>query len=262
MRDYTDACVRYLRATGLVEVSHVGHSLSIAIEKVDDTDYILANTERSPVFVDDEQAYMAYLGSADTPRLLTDDRQAVLRKLDTEFPTDPIDRSLPIGDLQQALADLFDARKADRIWSEIDAIKSFRHFDDILNTFKQIEDNSLYDAPLMLEWNTWRAMTMLDGGDIRANLKLDDQGHPISTAQGNMADIVCDYGAFALTVEVTLQRGQKQYETEGEPVARHLAKLKRESQKPAFCLFVAPSINDAVVAHFYALQRMNITYYG
>lgn len=149
---------------------------------------------------------MAYLGNADTPLLLTDSREAVLKKLDTEFATAPIDRTLPVPELQHALADLLEGRKADRIASEIEAIKGFRRFDDILTMFSQIEDNSLYDAPLMLEWNTWRAMTMLDGGDIRGNLKLDDQGYPISTAQGNMADIVCDYGSFALTVEVTLQR--------------------------------------------------------
>lgn len=56
-------------------------------------------------------------------------------------------------------------------------------------------------------------MTMLDGGNIKANLKFDDFGNPMSTAQGNMADIVCDYEDFGLTVEVTMQSGQKQYET-------------------------------------------------
>ena len=103
---------------------------------------------------------------------------------------------------------------------------------------------------------------MLDGGDIKANLKFDDFGNPMSTAQGNMADIVCDYGDFGLTVEVTMQSGQRQYETEGEPVTRHLAKYKRENEKPAYCLFVAPNINDACKAHFYALHKMNIQYYG
>ena len=76
----------------------------------------------------------------------------------------------------------------------------------------------------MLEWNTWRAMTMLDGGTIKANLKFDDNGVPMSTAQGNMADIFCDYEEYGLTVEVTTAGGQKQYEMESEPVSRHLAK--------------------------------------
>jgi hypothetical protein len=128
--------------------------------------------------------------------------------------------------------------------------------------FKQIAGKSLYDAPLMLEWNTWRAMTMLDGGTVLANLKFDDFGNPMNTAQGNMADIVCDYGDFGLTVEVTMQSGQRQYETEGEPVTRHLAKLKKETGKPSYCLFVAPEINEACIAHFYALHKMNISYYG
>ncbi|WP_241502499.1 AlwI family type II restriction endonuclease, partial [Bathymodiolus azoricus thioautotrophic gill symbiont] len=135
-------------------------------------------------------------------------------------------------------------------------------FDDINSTFDQILDKSLYDTPLMLEWNTWRAMTMLDGGIIKANLKFDDFGNPMSTAQGNMADIVCDYGDFGLTVEVTMQGGQRQYETEGEPVTRHLAKVKRETDKPAYCFFIAPNINEACIAYFYGLHKINISYYG
>lgn len=67
---------------------------------------------------------------------------------------------------------------------------------------------------------------------------------------------------IGLTVEVTMQSGQRQYETEGEPVARHLAKYKKETSKPAYCLFIAPNINDACVAHFYALHKVNIQYYG
>jgi hypothetical protein len=145
---------------------------------------------------------------------------------------------------------------------QVAAIKDYRLFGEISATFSQILDNSLYDSPLMLEWNTWRALTMLDGGVIKANLKFDDFGNPMSTAQGNMADIVCDYGDFGLTVEVTMQRGYKQYESEGESVSRHLAKYKKEIEKPAYCLFLAPNINDACKAHFYALHKMNIQYYG
>lgn len=114
----------------------------------------------------------------------------------------------------------------------------------------------------MLEWNTWRAMTMLDGGNIHANLKFDDNGQPMSTASGNMADIVCDYGDFSLTVEVTMQSGQRQYEMEGEPVSRHLAKVKKEKGKMAYCFFIAPKINESCIAHFYTLHLTNIAFYG
>lgn len=75
-----------------------------------------------------------------------------------------------------------------------------------------------------------------------------------------MADIVCDYGDFGLTVEVTMQSGQRQYET-GETWLGTLQKYKRETEKPAYCLFIAPNINDACETR-YALHKMNIQYYG
>ncbi len=262
MRDYADACVRYLRATGLVNISHVGKSISIVPEKMEEVDYFLQNTEREPCFTDNEENYIDYLGNPELPRLLTDDKDLLQQKIRNEFPELVVRDSTNFIELKNLLNDKLEERKNNLIQEQVAAIKDYRQFEDISTTFDQILNNSLYDAPLMLEWNTWRAMTMLDGGEIKANLKFDDFGNPMSTAQGNMADIICDYGEFGLTVEVTMQAGQRQYETEGEPVTRHLAKYKRESGKPAYCLFIAPNINDACIAHFYALHKMNIQYYG
>jgi hypothetical protein len=262
MRDYADACIRYLRATGIVNISHLGKTVSIIPEKVQEVDFFLAHTDRDPVFVDNETQYVTYLGNAETPTLLTDDRGLLEQKISSEFPYATISETATLQELKDIFADELLHRKEEILNEQIAAIKDYRLFDDINSTFEQILDNSLYDAPLMLEWNTWRAMTMLDGGNIRANLKFDDFGNPMSTAQGNMADIICDYETFGLTVEVTMQGGQRQYETEGEPVTRHLAKVKRETEKPAYCLFIAPNINEACIAHFYALHKINISYYG
>lgn len=262
LRDYADACVRYLRATGLVNISHIGKSLSIAPEKIEEVDYFLEHTDREPCFVGNEGLYIEYLGNPEFPVLLSDNRDLLVNKIQTEFPNITIEDAISLKDLKNILADELEGRKKKFINDQVAAIKDYRLFEDINTTFDQILDNSLYDTPLMLEWNTWRAITMMDGGKIKANLKFDDFGNPMSTAQGNMADIVCDYGDFGLTVEVTMQGGQRQYETEGEPVTRHLAKIKRETNKPAYCLFIAPNINDSCIAHFYALHKMNISYYG
>lgn len=262
LRDYADACIRYIRATGLVNISHIGKSVSIVTEKVQEVDYFLQHTDRKPCFIDNESEYVTYLGNAETPSLLTGNRTLLLHKIQTEFPHISIREETSLQELKEVFADELESRKEQIISEQITAIKDYRLFEEINSTFDQIIDNSLYDTPLMLEWNTWRAMTMLDGGNIKANLKFDDFGNPMSTAQGNMADIVCDYGDFGLTVEVTMQGGQRQYETESEPVTRHLAKVKKETNKPAYCLFIAPKINDACIAHFYALHKMNISYYG
>lgn len=262
MRDYADACFRYLRATGMVNISHVGKTLSIVPEKQSEVDYFLQNTDREPYFVNDEASYSAYLGNAQLPQLLTDNKDLLIEKLQSEFADVPIKETASLTDLKDILDAEISNRKEKLIANQTSEIKDYKAYDDIQNTFAQITDNSLYDAPLMLEWNTWRAMTMLDGGSINANLKFDDFGNPMSTAQGNMADIVCDYGDFGLSVEVTMATGQRQYDMEGEPVTRHLAKLKKATEKPAYCLFIAPTINEACIAHFYALHKMNISYYG
>ena len=262
MRDYADACIRYLRATGLVNISHIGKSVSIVPEKIQEVDYFLEHTNREPVFINSEKEYINYLGNAETPTLLSDNRELLEQKIASEFPENQISNEMSLQQLKDIFADELEKRKEQILTEQVIAIKDYRLFDEINSTFDQILNNSLYDTPLILEWNTWRAMTMLNGGNIKANLKFDDFGNPMSTAQGNMADIVCDYGDFGLTVEVTMQGGQRQYETEGEPVTRHLAKVKRETDKPTYCLFIAPNINDACIAHFYALHKINISYYG
>lgn len=262
MRDYADACVRYLRATGLVNISHLGKSISIVPEKIQEVDYFLQYADREPCFIDNEREYIAYLGNPQIPTLLTDNRELLEQKIRNEFPQHQLPETVTLQELKNLFADELESRKEQILTNQVSEIKDYRQFEEINTTFDQILANSLYDTPLMLEWNTWRAMTMLDGGKIKANLKFDDFGNPMSTAQGNMADIVCDYGDFGLTVEVTMQSGQRQYETEGEPVTRHLAKYKKETNRPAYCLFIAPNINDACKAHFYALHKMNISYYG
>ena len=262
MRDYADACFRYLRATGLVSVSHIGKSLSIVPERIVDVDYILETVPREPLLFTNEADYVDYLGDATTPQLLTDDKKNLVKRIVEEFPKTCVPDSSSVTELKDLLADLLEQRKNDVIQSQISNIKDYLMYDDIQKTFEQIQNNELLDSPLMFEWNTWRAMTMLDGGDIRANLNFDDYGNPLSTASGNMADIICDYGDFNVCVEVTLSSGQRQYETEGEPVTRHLGKLKVSTNKPCYCLFIAPNINDACVTHFYTLHHLNLALYG
>lgn len=161
------------------------------------------------------------------PTLLTDNKKELIRKIKTEFPKVEINNSWNIEQLKDILSDNLEFRKENTLKNEIVQIKNYQQYDDIQNVFNQISENKLYDASLILEWNTWRAMTMIDGGNIKANLNFDDFGKPLSTAQGNMADIICDYENFLLTVEVTMSSGQKQYEMESEPVSRHLGQTKR-----------------------------------
>lgn len=262
-RDYTDACFRYLRYTGLVSISHKNRSISFYPDKLKEVDFILANVDRKPVFVDDTDRYKEYLFNAAIPVLYVDNIDNVIDHL--MRISDYTQRQLAGKNIEE-LKDIRDAIVAERkeavIKAPVTEIKSYALYSEIIDTYNEIISDGYYDAPLMLEYNTWRAMTMLDGGNIKGNFKFDDVGQPLSTASGNMPDIECDYDDFVLSVEVTMQQGQRQYESEGEPVARHYGQMKKRTGKEAYCLFIAPTINKACLAHFFALNKIGISYYG
>lgn len=262
-RDYADACFRYLRYTGLVSISHSSRSISFYPDKLKEIDFILEQIDRRPVFVDDTDAYKEYLFNAETPTLYVDNIENVIDHL--MRISDYTQRQL-LGKSIEELKDMRDAIVAANKEAVIDAqvteIKSYALYSEIIDTYNEIISDGYYDAPLMLEYNTWRAMTMLDGGNIKGNFKFDDVGQPLSTASGNMPDIECDYDDFVLSVEVTMQHGQRQYESEGEPVARHFGQMKKRTGKETYCLFIAPIINKASLAHFFALNKIGISYYG
>lgn len=263
LRDYADACFRYLRYTGLVSIAHKSRTISIFEDKICEVDFILSTVDRTPMFINDEVAYKEHLFAADIPVLYTDNKDNiidVIMRISDRTRRELI--ALDIEQLKDLRDDIVTQHKESVIHEQVAEIKSYALYSEIIDTFNEIVSDEYYDAPLMLEYNTWRAMTMLDGGSIRGNFKFDDMGQPLSTASGNMPDIECDYGEYTLSVEVTMQLGQRQYETEGEPVARHYGQLKKKSRKDTYCLFIAPTINAATLAHFYGLNHLPIALYG
>ena len=262
MRDYTDACFRYFRYTEMFLSD--GHSIRIAPDKQTEIDYVLSTVNRNPVFVDDSASYKAYLFDAQQPALYSDIRENIEDILMRYFSFSRRELS---GKTAEELKDMRDEatyqKRAAIIEEQEQELKSYALYQEVVDTYNEIISDDIYDAPLFLEWNTWRAMTMLNGGKIKGNFKIDDLGRPSSTALGNMPDIECDYGDFALSVEVTLQQGQRQYDSEGEPVTRHYARLRQKVNKDTYCLFIAKRINQATWEHFFGLNQIkNIAAYG
>lgn len=259
MRDYADAAVRNLRATGLVAASAIGKTLTILPERKNDVEYFLSTIPREPQYITDLEKYQSYLWNPNIPALLSDNIPAIKTELKEVFKT-TTDDTYTLNQLKDILNKKREDRKNQRIEAQIKILKDYKDYEDIENTFNTMHGS--YDEPLFFEWNTWRAMTMLDGGTIKANLKFDDSGMPMSTALGNMADIECNYGEFDVIVEVTTSSGQTQYKMEGEPVPRHLGIHKTKTNKPTYCFFIAPTINKSTIAHFYTLYTLNVDLYG
>lgn len=270
MIDYADACIRYLVATGLVRFDLKTRSVIVKDHKVPEVKHILTTVPREPEEFSSEQEFKQFLFSSEYPVLLSDNRGELLRTINSLASLLQIDlkRLLPepqkvsLAELKSTQYHLEEKMRSKTLEEQKARLQTFAELEEIVEVYKNIAERDVVDPSLFFEWNTWRAMVMLDDGNIYGNFKADIDGSPMATAPANMPDIECKYEHFNLIVEVTLSSGQRQYEMEGEPVARHLGLKRKETKDPIYCLFIAPKINEATLAHFYALHKISLSYYG
>ena len=63
-------------------------------------------------------------------------------------------------------------------------------------------------------------------------------------------------------VEVTLSSGQRQYESEGAPVFRHVGKCQNEYNKPVFGLFVSEKMDVNMPVEFLSRAMVKTKIYN
>lgn len=262
LRDYSDACVRYLRAAGAVSVSRgIQSSLSVAKGMEKDVDFLLDTVGRDPVHVDEMGPFKAGLFDPAEPPLYSDDRGNLISGIvSTGYYGREELAGLSVPELKRTRITAKRKALASAVKGQEEVLRTYSEYASIMSTYDTLSDE--FDPALILEWNTWRAMAMLDDGKVEGNFVRDDAGEPRSTAGGNMPDIVCEYPGFNLVVEVTMQNGKKQYESEGESVVRHLGDLQVRSGKTTYGLFIAPRINESVIAYFFSLNFARMKQYG
>jgi hypothetical protein len=263
-RDYSDAAIRYLRATGLFSFDPKRNRIMVNEERAAEVDYICSSIPREAYAYANDQDYKDYLFSDSNVKLLNDQRDYLLAQIQLYDPKalsalENVDIDILKDKLQE-----FQVRKmADVKNREVQSLqRNYTKYPDIIDIFDKISKKKIIDSPLFFEWNAWRAFTMLNDGNIIGNFRIDDEGLPLYSAPGNMPDIECNYADFNVVVEVTLSGGSRQYDMEGEPVARHLGNIKKTTEGDAYCLFIAPKISPATLAHYFALHRLDIKYYG
>lgn len=262
MLDYADAFTRYIRATKLVTIQKKTFRLVIVPAKLDEVEYILKNIKRSPVLFKKEKDFKSYLFSSANVSLLSDNESLLIKKLSS------LEVSVKEGQYDvNKLKDLLEIRENEILSIKIEetskALKSYKEFDNVIEVFRQIRKGDIPDPSLILEWNVWRALVMINyAKNVQGNFVVDLDGMPLSNAPGKKPDIEIDYNSFSLIVEVTLSSGERQYDMEGEPVARHYGRAKEEIKKDLFCLFIAPQISRGTLSHYFNLNKMNTKYYG
>lgn len=287
LRDYADATIRYLVASGIFTLSPLTQRLDVAGARSADARYLLDSVGLAPVEyagVEYNEYVLGYLGNPDLPRIRRDQESmqiadfkkmvamlppahAEVNELKGAFERAPSrnERLAVLHSLERLLAEAHTQEQSHRIATDRSATLS-----DIQRLYREVASRSgdIVDRPLMYEWNTWRAMVLVnDAFDVRGNFKIDVDGNPLTTAAGKVPDIVVEYSSFWLVVEVTLQGGYKQYEAEGESIVRHVGMIQRErlsrgDGRPVYALFVSEKVNDTVVLHLQAQARYSQELFG
>lgn len=112
------------------------------------------------------------------------------------------------------------------------------------------------EHPAYLEWAVWRAFLAIDSlsnapWEAR-RFEVDQDFLPVHCAPAGGPDMVLEFDAFTIVVEVTLTSSSRQEAAEGEPVRRHVAKIANDKDKPVYGLFIAITI-DSNTAHTFRL---------
>lgn len=272
--DYADATMRYMVSTGIFVSDIRTQALVFSQEGEKDALFLLEHNGLEPLDISSisyDDYILKYLGSDNVPTIRRDD---------------PIQQSADLESLNRMISSLEPAVATDLSdtflhGSSSDRLHVLRQAEVFLGKYMEKEEatsllvdriaaaadiqehyetiaarNSVHVAKaLAFEWNAWRAMVVINHArSVTGNFTRDIDGKPRSTAPGGMSDILVEFENFWLVVEVTRSTGARQWETEGEPIMRHLGSLQIKlaeegDHRPVYGLFIADTINRAIIPY-------------
>ncbi|MCL1809654.1 MAG: AlwI family type II restriction endonuclease [Clostridiales bacterium] len=270
-RDYADANIRYLKATGLVQ--NKGRGIALVPEKHMISELIAKETTAPTSKL--EQYRTLCQGAklpTDTHDAALDVLNDLLARLEAmgiaySVGNRPIDTAADIAIISHEIEDIISRRKEEiyaaeqaNQWEEIAA------YIDLLASRrdrKRLDDETdivipRAEAPAYLEWIVWRAFLAINSMENKPyearRFKIDQDFLPVGTAPGNGPDLIMEFQDFVIVIEVTLTESSRQEALEGEPVRRHVADLVEkysvEKQKPVYGLFIANRIDSNTAETF------------
>jgi hypothetical protein len=263
--DMADALTRHLRFTPLFTTS--GNKIILSENMKSLSEWIISQPISINTDYDDEKKFYSYFGNPNLPTTILDDSKMLVNSINIIYEqittlkkhlsikTIQSKKPLPtsILKLKELLFDLINEKKEHMKLNLQQVIQKDPARDEILNMFDSIEEREVIDAPTYFEWNMWRALLHIDDEQkIVPNFNMDADLQPTNSAGGKKGDIEAYYADFNLLVEVTLSSGQRQANTEIEPVWRHVGNFQTQSKgKKTIGLFVAPKIDTATPRDFF-----------
>ncbi len=280
LQDYADSVIRWFRKTQYIMYRGAKRYVDISPSRLEQAKQLVNNLPLSSNHYSDKESYRQYLVNKDLP-LLPWERDLETKKriisnlgnlineiqheIDLEFPgrrlhyfeTKPsFSPSIHLDELRQMEVEY--RRHYDIINNELRTLKESdlknlkKYIDELHKLGNLTKKNTKSKAPLCLEWYTSLSLMALDDSlEIKPNIVKADDGLPLFTAGGGLADIECFYESFNLIVEVTLIKSRNQVQNEVLPIGRHYSDMvEKYYDKPCYCLFLAPLIHRDAMNQF------------
>ncbi len=280
-KDYADSIFRYFIATNLFKLNKKSR-LEISKINEKDADYLLKTIGLKPkkITLEEKDYVQKYMGMENSISLFTDELDNLSKKIDYLLQ---LSSKLKLNIDNKKIIKRFNDEKSLDIKKDIivELQKEFiflkmekftktlskrekKDFDEILNHFEDINDNNsdILDKPLQYEYNFFRAFAFIGNFvKIIPSLNFDEDTNPLNTTS-NKPDLIIEYKDFILVVEVTLSSGQRQYESEGAPVFRHVGKCQNENDKPVFGLFICEKMDVNMPIEFLSRAMVKTKIYN
>jgi len=273
--DYADAVIRYFQYTGMFTRSW--NKMVISSHRVDDVNRILSEMEFKLSNYTDVIEFYTIIGNPTLPFLPWENQRNLNEKIDNlniemkkiiiniqnldptyippTIPTRPLREVSPII-LKDHLFKLEDVLKNLHYEQLSREIRKPEIVEDIIDMYQKILNNEVIGRSIFFEWNTWRAFLALDDSKIKPNFQMDKELMPICTAGGRQADIEIYFNDdYVVLIEVTLSGGARQYDTETEPVTRHIGEFQANEHRKVYGFFIAPAINPNTPNFFYVYLK-------
>jgi hypothetical protein len=266
--DYADENIRYLKATGCFTA--VGKGIAISSSKYELVVELVETVEENTPYV---EYWQRITNGAPLP---TDNPVIAIRNLEElrkEASTRgiPFSKEVPTTDIKELNNARYDLEELIALNQELDYAHSqaskwkeiFQYLAVLLprharpdGLVQNVEvEIPRGEGPAYLEWAVWRAFLAINKLKNRPyesrKFKIDRDFLPTNHAPGNGPDLVFEFENYVLIVEVTLLTTDRQATAEQVGVRRHVYEIaKSVTDKPVYCLFLAPSIKNETARDF------------
>jgi len=265
LKDYGDNAIRYFRLTRYIYIRGGGFYIDLEPRRHIEIKNLLSFYNGSCLLFDSKEQYAKYITDFAEPKLPWETKSKLVEIIN-DVVSDVRSKEQMLNLEEKDIPDYqsFDDNSLKKLIEEfrlyrrsLQEKENHNISQNVDNVNKYIEAlNNIYkekDKPIALEKYTALSLHALnDALKIQPNYPVGDDNEPTFTAPAGKPDIECYYNSFNAICEVTMLTGRDQWYNEGQPIMRHLRDFEdKNSNKDAYCLFVAPSLHRDTLNTFW-----------